>query len=133
MRQEELFHRDFRDALHHAVKLMGGTSGVGPEVWPAKGLEGADNWLQDCLSSSRKAKLDLEEIVFLLRMARLEGVHDAFYQLCDEVGYARPQIATPKTREQVVAEQMRAVAADYSRLADELAALSADDKLRVVK
>ena len=133
MKQEELFHRDFRDALDHTVKLMGGTPSVGPKVWPAKTLEGADNWLQDCVSATRKAKLDLEEIVFLLKMARLEGKHDAFYQLCDEVGYARPQIVTPKTRRQVLAEQMKMAATEYSRLADEMAAIDSDDKLRVVK
>lgn len=133
MKQEELFHRDFRDALNHVVKLMGGTVSVGPRIWPAKGNEGADHWLQDCLSANRRAKFDIEELVHLLRMARLEGKHDAFYQLCDEVGYARPQIVTPKTREQIIAEQMKAVVAEYARLADEMAALSAEEKIRAIK
>ena len=46
------------------------------------------------------------------------------HKLCDVAGYQAPAIARTKTPEQILAERMAQVAADYARLADELAAIN---------
>lgn len=125
--QDPLFHEDFRDALRHIVKAMGGVEAVGSELWPAKTRKAAGTWLSDCLNPERPAKLDLEEVVELLRMGRIAQVHCAMDQLASEAGYAKPDIAPTKTPRQELAEKMQRLAAEYAKLADEDAALDRDD------
>lgn len=122
MQSQELFHDDFRDALRHAVKALGGVEVVGHDLWPSKSYKAAGSWLSDCLNPERPAKLDLEEVVQILRMARAKQVHCALYELCDAVGYARPPIITPKTPAQVKAEELSRLADEFRRVANELAA-----------
>lgn len=122
MQYQELFHDDFRDALRHAIKALGGYEAVGADLWPAKMRKAAGNWLNDCLNDERPAKLDLEEIVQILRMARERGIHCAIYQLCDETLYARPGIVAPKSPLEEKAERLERLAAEFKRLAAEVAA-----------
>src|SRR5690606_37654115 len=60
--QVQLSHEDFPDALKDLVKALGGPEAVGLEVWPAKPMKPARNWLRDGLAPERPAKLDLEEV-----------------------------------------------------------------------
>jgi len=131
--QDQLFHEDFRDALKHLVKALGGPEAVGLELWPAKSMKAAGNWLRDCLDPSRQAKLDIEEIVQLIRMGRERGVHCAIHKLADETGYERPGIAPPKTKAQLIGEQMEYHLREFRRLADEHAAAITASELRSVK
>lgn len=123
MNPQELFHEDFRDALRQAVKALGGYDTVGADLWPSKTRKAAGAWLSDCLNPERAAKLDLEEISQILRMARERGVHCAMHQLAEESGYAPPVIRPDRTPEQLLAEQMKRMVADLARLADEHAAI----------
>ena len=127
MNQEELFHEDFRAALEHAVRALGGYQAVGAALWPAKTLKAADNWLRDCLDPERPAKFEIDEIVEILRMARLEGIHCAMHQLSDDAGYERPSIAPRKTKYQTLAEQFERQATKLRNLADEMAATESAD------
>lgn len=122
MHTQELFHDDFSDALRHAVKALGGCEVVGLDLWPSKTRKAAGAWLSDCLNPERPAKLDLEEVVKILRMARDKGVHCALYQLCDEAGYAHPPIVCPKSPLEEKAERLQRIAAEFGRLAAEVAA-----------
>lgn len=124
MQIQELFHDDFRDALRHAIKALGGYEVVGLDLWPSKSRKAAGSWLNDCLNPERPAKLDLEEVVQILRMARDKAVHCAFYQLCDELLYAHPPIVAPKSPLEEKAERLTRIAADFARLAAEVAAES---------
>lgn len=132
MLTQELFHDDFRDALRHAVKALGGYDTVGSDLWPAKSRKAAGAWLSDCLNPERPAKLDLEEVVQILRMARDKGVHTAFYQLCDELLYARPPIVAPKSPLEEKAERLERLAAEFKRLAAEVAAETRPSSLKAV-
>ncbi|HEX7113739.1 MAG TPA: hypothetical protein VF193_01295 [Steroidobacter sp.] len=131
--QDQLFHEDFRDALKHLVKALGGFEAVGLELWPAKSMKAAGNWLRDCLDPERPAKLDLEEVVRLLRMGRERGVHCAVHKLADETGYERPGIAPCKTKAQLIGEQMAHHLREFQRLANEQAAALTANELRAVK
>lgn len=122
MQTQELFHDDFRDALRHAVKALGGYDAVGADLWPAKSRKAAWAWLSDCLNPERPAKLDLEEVIQILRMARVKGVHCAIYQLCDDTLYGHPPIVSPKTPLEEKAERLQRIAAEFGRLAAEVAA-----------
>lgn len=131
--QDQLFHEDFRDALKHLVKALGGFEAVGLELWPAKSMKAAGNWLRDCLDPERPAKLDLEEVVRLLRMGRERGVHCAIHKLADDLGYDRLAIAPVKTQAQQIAERMAHHLREFQRLADEQAAVLTANELRAVK
>src|SRR5690606_31526607 len=80
-----------------------------------------------------QAKLDIEEIVQLIRMGRERGVHCAIHKLADETGYERPGIAPPKTKAQLIAEQMEYHLREFRRLADEHAAAITASELGSVK
>lgn len=131
--QDELFYEDWRDSLRHAVKLMGGLEVVGSELWPGKERKKAGDWLGDCLNPERSAKLDLEEIIFLMRSARAHGYLCAHHQLADETGVTRPEIAPTKTPKQKLAEKMQATAQEFQRLADEMAALDRQDTMTEIR
>jgi hypothetical protein len=118
--QDPLFHEDFNDALHSAVKALGKIEAVARDLWPAKPNGG--RYLSDCLNPDRDAKLALEDVVALLKMAREKGVHWAMHQLCDSVGYERPGIAPAKTPNQERAERMAQLLSEFRHLADEEAA-----------
>jgi hypothetical protein len=121
--QDALFHENLNDALRHAVKALGGFEVVGSDLWPTKGRKAAGILLSDCLNPERPAKLDLDDVVGLLKLARDRGVHCAMQQLCLDAGYKTPEIAAAKTPRQELATKMQRAAAEYSRLADEAAAL----------
>jgi hypothetical protein len=121
--QAQLFHEDFRDALRHAIKALGGFEAVAVEIWPAKTRKAAGIWLSDCMNPERPAKFDLEEIGQLVRLARERGIHAPMHTFCDETGYSRPDIAPARTPQQQLAERMRLVVQEFERLAEEHAAI----------
>lgn len=122
--QDPLFHEDFNDALASLVKALGRgkVEPVARDLWPNR--SGAGRWLSDCLNPDREAKLSLDDVVGLLRMGREHGIHWAMHKLCAQTGYEPPSISKTKTPEQLLAERMAKVAAEYARLADELASLN---------
>lgn len=110
MDQQELLHEDWRDALRHVVKALGGMEAVGIDLWPGKTRKAAGAWLSDCLNGERAAKLDLEELVHLLRLARDKGLHLGLHFLCDELGYGHPAPVDPQDQEAELARQLDATA-----------------------
>lgn len=123
MDQQELIHEDWRDALRHVVKALGGHDAVGVELWPAKTRHAAGAWLSDCLNPERPAKLDLEELLQILRMGHAKGVHLGLHYLCDELGYCRPSPVEPHDQEaellrqwQLLTERQEALAARMDRM-----------------
>lgn len=121
--QPELFYDDFQDALRYAIKALGGFEAVGADLWPGKTRKQAGNWLSDCLNPERAAKLDIGELVELLRMARAAGIHSAMNQLADDVGYEKPKIAPAVSEEQKLAAEMQRCVDTFKRLAEEADAL----------
>jgi hypothetical protein len=111
-----LFLEDIYEALRAAVQSLGGAKTVAGRLWPHKPLDQAHKELLDCLNRENPRKLDAEEIIALLRMAREAGFHQAKHWIDAELGYEPSDPRDPE------------VARD--RLADELALLRVSaDKL----
>lgn len=111
--QNPLFHEDWRDALRHLVKSLGGNEVVGAELFPNKTRKAAGNWLSDCLNPERPAKLDLEDIEGLLKLGREAGIHIGIHFLCDVTSYTKPTTIEP---EDTLAEVERQMASHVSEL-----------------
>lgn len=125
--QHELFHEDWRDAMKHVVKALGGYEAAGADLWPSKTRKAAGSWLYDCLADDRAAKLDLDEIQALLKKAREKGIHTGMYILADKVGYERPQPAAPKSAKAVLLEKQAAAMAEAARYQREIDRLEPAD------
>lgn len=123
MTQDPLFFEDFRGSVEHLVKMLGGPKVVGGLLRPGWPVKKASDWVLDCLSANRQTKFDFEDLSALLSEGRKRGVHCAIFQLCDETGYDKPDLKTPKSERQVLAEKRVRLAEEWQRLADEEAAL----------
>lgn len=95
MDQPELFHESVSEALRATVAAIGGAKVVASALWPEKSLDDANRRLLDCLNPDRAARLDPEELILLLKLARAKGVHLAMTWISNEVGYADPQPVEP--------------------------------------
>lgn len=85
------FYESPEDALKAAVQALGGAKQVGAALWPDKTPDAARTRLLDCLNTARTERLDVTELMFVLRLARDKGCHGPFCWLAAEVGYdARP-------------------------------------------
>lgn len=85
--QEELFHDTLGDALRAVVYALGGPKKVAGELWPEKSAKVAADLLLHCLDDERPEKLDLEQILWLLRAGRHSGIHNAMLWLGKTLGY----------------------------------------------
>jgi hypothetical protein len=93
--QPQLIHESLLEALHDAVRAIGGTKKVGALLWPAKTIDEAKQRLNDCLNPHRAEKLSPEEVLYLLRTAREVGYHGAMDFIAAECGYTRPEPVAP--------------------------------------
>lgn len=99
-----LFLEDIYEALKAAVSQLGGAKEVASRLWPHKPLEQARKELLDALNRDNPRKLDPEETVALLRMAREKGYHGAKHWLDTTLGYAP---STPVEPEDELAMMLR--------------------------
>jgi hypothetical protein len=86
----------FNDALVVCVKACGGTKQVGALLWPEKAPDAAQRALLDCLNEDRPAKLSPEQVLLILRLARVKGCHDGMEFITAELGYAPPVPVEPR-------------------------------------
>lgn len=107
-------------ALEGVVKALGGSKKVAPLLWPEKGVEEARRLLCDCLNDERPAKLDLAQVLFILRLARAQGVHEGMAYICAQLGYAEPQPIEPEDERAQLQRQFVLGVGELSRLAEKL-------------
>ncbi|MEW8193920.1 MAG: hypothetical protein AB2793_09425 [Candidatus Thiodiazotropha sp.] len=96
MTQSELFHEDIYDALRSCISVLGGAKKVGAALRPEMPIDKAGNWLNDCLNSAKRDKLDIEQVLYILREARKAGCHAAMYFIADDCDYHRPEPVEPR-------------------------------------
>ncbi|MGL4576112.1 MAG: phage regulatory CII family protein [Burkholderiaceae bacterium] len=109
------------DALIQAVKDAGGSKVVGPRLWPELLSEAAQRKLLDCLNPERPHKLSPEQAMFILRLSKDAGKHDAMAALAGFCGYSAP---APIAASDEAAELRRRVLEMGSQMADLVAALN---------
>ena len=93
MQTEMPFFDSPEEALKSAVNALGGTKEVGLQLFPDKSADVASRHLNDCLNNSRAEKLDLSQILWILRKAKEKGHHTAFAWFANYVGYEAKPIA----------------------------------------
>jgi hypothetical protein len=93
MQAEMPFFDSPEDAIRNAVQQLGGAKQVGPLLWPDKSVDAASRLLLDCLNQSRSEKLEISQVLHILRLARNAGFHATTQWLNNEIGYeARPVV-----------------------------------------
>jgi hypothetical protein len=107
-------------ALEAVVKALGGSKKVAPLLWPEKGVEEARRLLCDCLNDERPAKLDFAQVLFILRLARRQGVHDGMQFVCAHLGYSEAQPIEPEDERAQLQRQFVQGVGDLSRLVDRI-------------
>lgn len=85
-------YEDELDALRDAVRALGGTKVIGHCLRPDLKPDVAGGWLKDCLNPERREKLDLSQVVKVMRMAHDAGYHAPAQFLAAEMGYAAQPI-----------------------------------------
>lgn len=114
----ELFYDDIWAALRGLVSFCGGSKVVAKEIWPSKNEKGGQ-WLDDCLNPDRAAKLDPEELMVLLRIARKRNFHGVMRFIGDDVGYeVKPK--NPEDEKTALQRSFVKAVNDVQRLADQL-------------
>lgn len=83
-----LFIEDVYEALKAAVAEAGGAKVVAARLWPHKPVDQARKELLDALNRDNPRKLDPEETLAILRMARERGYHGAKHWVDGALGYS---------------------------------------------
>lgn len=109
--------------LEAVVKALGGSKAVAPMLWPEKGVEEARRLLCDCLNDDRPAKLDFAQVLFILRLARQQGVHTGMQFVCAQLGYAEPQPVEPEDERATLQREFVRGVGELSKLVDKIARL----------
>lgn len=76
-----------RDALRDAVRVLGGNKEVGHALRSDIRPDLAGAWLKDCLNDGRREKLDLSQVMKILRMAHDAGYHGPLQFIANDIGY----------------------------------------------
>lgn len=94
--QTALFYDTFPDALIGAVHALGGFKKVGGDLRPEMLAEAAGRWLSDCLNPETRAKLELDQLMYIIRAARQANHHALMNYMCEHSGYGNPQPVEPE-------------------------------------
>lgn len=81
------FYESPEDALRAAVQALGGAKKVGGMLWPDKGADTAGRHLLDCINPGRAEKLEMTQMMAILRLAKEAGHHAPMTWLAAEIGY----------------------------------------------
>lgn len=107
--QHELFQEDIYDAFKHAVKALGGAKKVAGKLWPDKPIDQATQLLLKCLDPERPEKLDLYQIVWILREAGKRSCHVAMNKLGSETHYECRPVDPEEEKDQLKRQYINAV------------------------
>lgn len=127
-----LFLEDVYEALHSAVQALGGAKVCSSRLWPHKPLEQARKELLDALNRDNPRKLDAEEFLAVLRMAREAGFHQAKHWIDVELGYEPSPPANPSVQRDRLADELARAADTFSQLAKAVEKLNSQP-IRAVK
>jgi hypothetical protein len=130
--QVELFYETILEALRAAIHAAGGAKVVAAKLWPKKSVADAHRELLDALNAERPRKLDPEEVLFVLALAREAGFHNALHFICDRLGYAKPAPVDPADQAEQLQREFIAAVARSERVLEEMKRVAATPPLRSV-
>jgi hypothetical protein len=117
--QQPLFFEDVYDAFRHICRTIGPKK-AGQSLFPQKDPEAAARSLADSLNAHRGEKLDLEQIVLLLRLGKDAGCHTAIEYLCSSAGYSKPTPIDPDDERAELQRQLIRVITEHRQLVNRL-------------
>lgn len=94
--QIPMFVDDLNEAIRATVNALGGMKAVGADLKPEKSAVDAGKWLADCLNTSKRDRLDPDQLAFIRRRARAAGCHILAAFEAQDAGYAPPQPIAPE-------------------------------------
>lgn len=115
-----MVHDTFHEALQACVAACGGNKSVASMLWPTKDVHAARDTLLACLNPHRKEKLDLDEVVFVMRAARDRGCHAGMEYLAARLSYAPPVPVARADESDELHRQFLKTAAQMQRISDRI-------------
>jgi hypothetical protein len=125
MIQSQLFHEDIYEALRTCVGALGGPKKVGAILRPEMAVDKAGNWLNDCLNTSKRDKLDIEQVLLILKESRKAGCHAAMYFISDDCNYQRPDPVEPRDEMAELQKAFIQSVSDQRRMLDRMEKMQA--------
>lgn len=111
------------DALKDAIKALGGMKKVGSQLKPDLTADNAANWLRDCLNPERRDKLDVRQVMWILREAAKVGFHSAMDFIAADCGYEVPRYIPVEDQAAELQRQFVESVAQLAQLQNKLTAL----------
>lgn len=124
MSQPYLFHESINDALRECIGFIGKKE-VAARLWPEKSVIDAQRLLSDCLNDDRPARLNPEQFMYVLKLARDKGCHAGMNFLCRELGYSETQPIEPRDEVAELQRQYIESAKAMARMAERIELLNA--------
>lgn len=112
-----MYLESMNDMLVEVVNSTGGAKKVGCLLWPELMPDVAQRKLLDCLNPDRPAKLDPEQVLFLLRRARTRGETSPFDFLGQQLDVSFQFIQAEDKREALQIKFIAAVSEMQNMLA----------------
>lgn len=98
MTEKNSISADFRTALRTLITSCGGPKKVGSVLRPNMTPAAAGQWLLKAINAEERERLDLEDVVLLLRMGHDHAHHGAMSALADAALYTPPSPIEPEDR-----------------------------------
>lgn len=108
------------DALKAMVNAAGGPKVVGHKVYPAKSPDDARVALLNAINPDRPEKLDPEQMLLVLRLAREAGFHAGKHWIDDDCGYAASDPIEPDDQAAELARVIAGAGEQLRRATDAL-------------
>lgn len=115
--QQQLFHDDVWEAVRAVVAALGGAKAVGSRMRPELPADDAGRWLSKCLDRDRAEKLDLDQLLLILKWGREADCHVAMHFIAEAAGYDEPKPANPEDEKARLQREFIAAQRQFQELA----------------
>lgn len=110
----------FNEALIECVKSAGGSKVVASILWPEKPLSQAQQLLLSCLNTERAEKLNPEQALLIIKLAKEAGIHTGIEYICHTLSYTMPQPIQPEDEKAQLMREFIAAQKQMANLAKQM-------------